>query len=151
MPGFRRLWKSAAAVAMAGGLALAGTSVASAAATAYNSETLWLEANPSDSMPTSCVQRRIDLAAGTYWWDQFVDDPGDFGTYVHIVRPDIVLGAGWYTWTDCLDPKNGHYIATTRLDPDNPSWAPVTDSFDWTGVPFHDGYTTWGSRLDPYF
>ncbi|WP_329474880.1 hypothetical protein OG555_24515 [Kribbella sp. NBC_01484] len=60
----------------------------------------------------------------------------------------IRLGAGDYTWTDCLKPKDGYYIHTSTLDPDNPAWetASVSQSlYFYRALP--EGDTTWGSQL----
>ncbi|WP_336214905.1 hypothetical protein [Nonomuraea sp. LPB2021202275-12-8] len=168
---YRKLSTIAAAATVAGGLALTGTSAAStgtggstarpsgasaggtvlgvttgvsdAAPVAYNYKTQYLTQNPVDSMGTSCVDRPIQLAAGNYNWAQFL------GGAVDIVRPNFYLGAGRYTWTDCLDPKDGYYVQTTWLNPDNPNWPTASASGPWTL--YSSGNFTWGSYLDPLF
>jgi hypothetical protein len=135
--------------ALAGGLfaAMLSLTVPAAAADAYppayNYKTQYLAAYPVDSLPTSCVQRRIELLAGNYQWTQY------FNNFMAIERPNMYLGAGWYTWTDCLDPKTDEYFHTTALDPDNPNWETAYISGPWA---LDEPRTvTWGSSLVPLF
>ncbi|WP_101790138.1 hypothetical protein [Nonomuraea indica] len=137
--------------AIAGGLfaamlSLTTPAAAAEAVTAYNYKIQYLVAEPDDSMETSCVQRRIELAAGNYDWAQFFNGGAD------VMRPNMYLGAGWYTWTDCLDPNGSDaydYFHTTTLDPDNPSWETATISGPWWLADSKN--VGWGSRLAPLF
>ncbi|GAB2587410.1 hypothetical protein GCM10027168_20270 [Streptomyces capparidis] len=121
-------------------LGLPGTaSAASAAPIAYNTKTQWLTADPDSSLPQSCVQRRITLASGHYDW----------GIIGAAERPDLYLGAGGYTWKDCLTPEDGYYIQQSSLDPDNPAWQTIFLTDYWF---LADSQTMqWGSYLDPHF
>ena len=96
---------------LTGALTVALAGPASAAPIAYNTKTQFLTNAPVDSMPTSCVQRRVYLAAATYEWGAFYS-----GLYRELRQ--IPLAAGNYTWTNCLDPKNDYYRNTGTLDPD---------------------------------
>lgn len=110
--------------------------------TAYLTKRQYLTANPVDSMPTSCVSRRIFLAAGTYEWGDYFDGDRD------AIR-NIQLGRDNYTWRSCLDPKNGYYRHTDSLDPDNPAWVTAVWNYDY--FLYFNGTYTWGSYLDPQF
>jgi hypothetical protein len=114
---------------------------AQAAAIAYNQKNQFLTAYPADSMATSCKSRRIWLASGTYDWGQLM------ATHSYLVRPDMYLGAGWYTWKDCLDPKDSYYSHTTWLDPDNPNW--VTASINGLWNLTYSGNYNWGFHPRP--
>ncbi|MGY0055140.1 hypothetical protein ACWY4P_00900 [Streptomyces sp. LZ34] len=108
--------------------------------TAYNTKTQYLKAQPTSDMPKSCVERHITLLGGDYDWGQILG-AGD--------RPNLYLGAGAYTWEDCLYPDDDFYIHQTKLNPDNPDW----DEISLTESVFladSDSYT-WGSYLDPRF
>lgn len=144
----RKMMKRKGFLALAGGLFAATLSLttpaaATAAETAYNAKTQFLTAYPTDSMDGSCVQRRIELAAGNYTWRLF------FADAQVTAREGMYFGAGWYTWTDCLDPRSGYYHHTSALDPDNPAWETVNASVDWQ-LYYSDTYG-WGSYLDPHF
>ncbi|GAB2948001.1 hypothetical protein GCM10027280_40910 [Micromonospora polyrhachis] len=127
------------AVALAGALIALAANPASAAETAYLEKTQYLTSNPTDGMATSCTSRRIGLAAGNYTWGNYY--PGS-------VR-DQYLGTTTYTWTTCLDPKNGYYQQTTTLDPDQSGWDTATISDNLIISP--SGTWTWGSYIDPHF
>ncbi|MGJ6968641.1 hypothetical protein ACSDR0_42720 [Streptosporangium sp. G11] len=114
---------------------------ADAGTTAYNSKTQYLSQWPLDNWDNSCVERRIYLAAGNYDWEQFWRDS------VTPLRTNLYLGAGWYTWTDCLDPRNNYYDHTTSLNPDNPNWETVVGEVVWQIN--SSGEYTWGSFLEP--
>lgn len=129
----------ALAGATVGATVLLTGSPASAADTAYLERTQYLTSSPADSMATSCTSKRIFLASGNYTWGNYY--PGS-------VR-DIYLGSTIYTWTTCLDPKNGYYQHTTTLDPDQSGWATATISNSLFISP-SDNWT-WGSYLDPHF
>jgi hypothetical protein len=145
-------WKS---LTLAGGLAalvtsLAAPATATAAAnpTAYNTRyKQYLTTETNDSLPASCVSRRIYLADGLYNWGQL------FGGQSLILRPNMYLGSDWYTWTDCLDPENqlrpfvGRYTHSTTLNPDNPDWETAGLYNRW-GVSA-PSFFTWGSFLAP--
>ena len=107
---------------------------------AYNETRTKLVAKPSDGMATAVVKRRIYVAAGTYVWSARMMNHCDRRT---------ALGAGWYTWTDTLDPKAGYYRYTSSLDPDNAGWATSTQVCAWW--PGESGTWAWGSFLDPQF
>ncbi|MFI0351098.1 hypothetical protein [Actinomadura sp. 9N407] len=140
-------WKFLAVV---GGLVVAlVTSLATPAAavaypTAYNTRHDYVTSATYQNDPTRCVERRIYLAEGHYNWHRH------FYLAEWVIRDNFYLGAGWYTWKDCLDPlSNGNYNQTSNLDPDNPNWVSVNYSFTiWVVLP---NYSTWGSSLDPLF
>ncbi|WP_329474875.1 hypothetical protein OG555_24485 [Kribbella sp. NBC_01484] len=110
---------------------------------------LWLTAYPTPSLPTACTSTRVTLSARPYEWI------ARHSTYPESVDHDerfrfITLGAGTYTWTDCLKPSYGVYIHTSTLDPDNPAWQTATvdqifEMFLWTD----SGKIRYGSKLDP--
>jgi hypothetical protein len=108
--------------------------------TAFNTREQWLTADPTPVDDTACVDRRVELASGHYDWDQWLGNAQ---------RLDVYLGAGWYTWEDCLIPEDGYYVQETSLNPDNPEWDTIRleDSFRLT----QHGTYTWGSILDPRF
>ncbi|MFE3582238.1 hypothetical protein [Streptomyces vinaceus] len=72
-----------AAVATAA-VALAGAP-ASAADTAYNTRSVWLDGVPRWSDADACTTRSMTLAGGNY------------------------------TWTDCIRPQDGYYLQTSSL------------------------------------
>lgn len=127
--------------ATVGAMILLTASPASAAPTAYLNKTQYLTSSPTDSMGTSCTNKRITLASGNYSWGSHF--AGFF------VKRDQYLGATTYTWTTCLDPKNGYYEHTSTLDPDRAGWATATVSHP-RFVP-SSGTWTWGSYIDPQF
>lgn len=141
-------WKFLAvmgALAVALAALLATPAAAAGYPIAYNAKTQYLTASPNDSMPLSCVERRIYLAEGRYDWIEFVEL---YGRSEQAIRYNLYLGAGWYTWKDCLDPATGNYYQTNYLDPDNPNWVTVYGSQTWwSGT----GDVTWGSYLRPLF
>lgn len=110
------------------------------AKSAYNEKAQWLTSNPTDGMANGVVTRRIYVGAGTYVW--LARQMSDCKRTTH-------LGAGWYTWTDTLDPRGGYYRHTSTLDPDNPAWAPTSRVCAWW--PSESGTWVWGSALDPQF
>ena len=116
---------------------------AQAAKTAYNTKTQWLSGRPNNSMPRSCVERPITLASGRYDFLQIV------GNLHTPIRWDVHLGAGTYTWKDCLEPNDGYYTHTTLLIPNNPDW-PLLHAIN-NVYSISTGDTTWGSYLDPRF
>ncbi|MDT0265702.1 hypothetical protein RM844_05285 [Streptomyces sp. DSM 44915] len=128
----------------AAALGAPGTAAAAPAAadaeTAYNTKTQELTHQPTPTMPESCVERTITLAAGTYDWGQTLADGH---------RPDFQLGAGEYRWQDCLYPDGDFYTQQTTLDPANPDWDAVdlTETVTLTETREY----TWGSYLDPQF
>lgn len=110
--------------------------------TAYNLKTQYLTDRPVDSMPTSCVTRRISLAAATYGWGAYYDGA------IYPLR-QIPLASGTYTWKNCLDPKNGYYRNTGTLDPDAAGLPTAVVNHD---ISILEARTwTWGGYLDPPF
>ncbi|MFT2019185.1 hypothetical protein ACMA1D_25580 [Streptomyces sp. 796.1] len=136
----RTLRSLTAATALLGVALIGASGTASAAEVAHNKKTQELTNRPTSGMPTSCVERDIDLAAGTYDWLQ----SGGLGE-----RRDLFLGRGTYHWKDCLHPKNGHYLHRTSLDPRNPQWETIRLEAKWK--PSVPGPWQWGSELDPHF
>lgn len=138
----RILQRLIAGTALLGVATLGASGTASAADTAHNRKTQYLTAEPTSDMPTSCVERRIKLATGYYDWkmEHHSSEEG---------RHDFRIGAGWYTWKDCLYPYDGFYVQQSTLNPDNPDWdtAILTDS--WS-LAFSQSIQ-WGSKLDPHF
>lgn len=132
---------TAAAVAMAlpimsGGAFAATQSLPSA----ENTKTQYVTNNPRAGMAWGSVQRRIYLASGTYSCHTIPTTA---------CRRDIYLGAGWYTWTDGLEARNGSYGQYSQLDPDNPAWKTAQISCTW---PLNvSGTYRWGSALLPQF
>jgi hypothetical protein len=63
--------------------------------------------------PQKCVQRNLDLDAGTYAWT--LHTPG--GTPP---EKNIHVASDSYTWVLCVYPQDGAYNATTRLTPATP-------------------------------
>lgn len=114
---------------------------------AYNLRNQTIADYPLSSMPVSCVSRFINLAAGPYLWEQ------------DTVAPDgwlnLNLGAGTYTWKDCLypgDPQDGWYTQVSELiAPDNEEAGSITYSFELRATPSGYTTTTWGSELIPGF
>ncbi|WP_329474878.1 hypothetical protein OG555_24505 [Kribbella sp. NBC_01484] len=114
----------------------------------YNVRSQFLTAYPEEGMATSCTSSRWTLgSAQQYGWAAF------YYSYAAEVTLEpqfksIYLGAGSYTWTDCLKPMHGYYIHTSTLDPDNPAWQTATVSriFYLNGwAPTGDA--GWGSSL----
>lgn len=131
------------AMALLGGAALSVPGTASAAddfPTAYNTKTQYLKDPPTSDMDTSCVERQIFVTSGDYDWGQILGSGK---------RPNFRLGAGDYTWQDCLYPDDDFYVHQTTLDPKNPHW----DSVSLTTSVFlsRSGDFRWGSYLDPKF
>lgn len=111
--------------------------------TAYNTKTQYLVSNPHSGMAGSCVSRRITLGTGHYDWGHVM------GARQTVVRANLYLGQGVYTWEDCLWPHDGFYVQTTSLNPDNPDWDTVylSEDLDVRST----GTWTWGGFLDPRF
>lgn len=110
----------------------------------------YLSGNPIESMPTSCISGRRQLAAGHYDWFHFVRDSNDDLIYGFKLWDDLYLGAGGYGMETCLDPRSGgFYTQTTTLYPDNPAWHPVQirENFRLFGSREY----SWGASLDPQF
>jgi hypothetical protein len=128
-------------LAFALGVAIFTAPSAAAAETAYNQKTQFLTADPNAGMVESCMDRRIFLRDGVYDWGQRM------GGDRRVPRPDMILGNSWYTWKDCLVPRNGHYTHFTSLDPDTPGWSTANMRGDWDLGSSRD--YTWGSYLDP--
>ncbi|KAF4406105.1 hypothetical protein [Streptomyces lycii] len=127
-------------VALAGVSAFVTAGTAAAADTAYNTRTQYLVAHPDPGLPESCFERRIQLAAGDYHWYQVLGSA---------YREDFRLGAGWYTWRDCLEPRDNEYYHETTLDPDHGDWVSVSISSEpRVGS---TGDVLWGSKLVPQF
>jgi hypothetical protein len=119
---------------------LAAAGPAAAADTAYNTRTQYLVAHPDEGLPEACFERRIQLATGDYHWYQVLGSA---------YREDFRIGAGWYTWRDCLEPRDDEYYHETTLDPDNPDWVTVRLSSEpRVGS---SGEVLWGSKLVPQF
>jgi hypothetical protein len=131
-----------AAVSMPG--TASATPVAPAAATAYLTKEQILTAYPNIDMDVSCAERRIYLASGYYDWGHTREEVGDI-----VIRPNVYLGAGWYTWETCLYPFEDYYSQWTELDPDNSDWVSIRINSE-VRLP-RSGLWTWGSFLDPRF
>ncbi|WP_329474869.1 hypothetical protein OG555_24455 [Kribbella sp. NBC_01484] len=127
---------------------LAGTAgQASASTKVYNALSQYLSASPSDGMATACHSKRSSLVDDDYVWAGFFYSKVN-GTFVEPELRNIHLGAGDYTWTDCLKPKDGYYIHTSTLDPDNPAWKTASVSEIVVLYPLlPGGETIWGSQL----
>ncbi|WP_432957850.1 hypothetical protein [Micromonospora haikouensis] len=122
-------------------------SPASAAATAYNTKSSTLAGNPSDGMATICLTKDIALASGTYKWGYVM-----YGTNYDSESRNISLAAGTYKWTQCIDPKDGFYNLSGKLqvivdtDPLPPAYLP-----EWAVDIGSNTTMTWGGYLDPAF
>ncbi|WP_413099165.1 hypothetical protein [Streptomyces sp. Inha503] len=131
-----------ALTALLGVAVLSAQSPASAAAqdnpTAFNTREQFLDAHPTPIMDKVCIDRRIELAAGNYDWNQVLGDAK---------RSNVYLGAGWYTWEDCLIPDDGFYRQETSLNPDNSDWQTIRLKDDERLT--QSAIFTWGSYLDP--
>jgi hypothetical protein len=107
-------------------LATGGAAQAGPGGPAYVYRDLYLTANPVDSMATACTSRRIAIAAGTYTWVEAIGTTSGFNNTWGRAARSIYLGSGNYSWNVCLDPKNGAYVETSTLNPDNPAWSSAT-------------------------
>ncbi|MCX5612666.1 hypothetical protein OHB39_34715 [Streptomyces sp. NBC_00047] len=130
---------AAVAAAATAVVAMAGVP-ASAADTAYNTRSVWLDGQPSGANASACTTRSMYLASGTYTWTQI------FGGSRTPTR-DIYLATGTYTWRDCVVPHNGYYEQTSSLSKPGSETAYLIDpSFGQLA-----GTYTFGSLLDPHF
>ncbi|MDG4785082.1 hypothetical protein O7626_03905 [Micromonospora sp. WMMD1102] len=123
------------------------TGPAQAAPTTFNLRTQFLTNLVLPAMQASHVERRIELAEGTYGWFPWVKP--DVRAKEYCGGREIKLGAGWYTWHDVLLPQSGYYIMDSWLIPDNENWPAVLNRCDFF-VDVADNYR-WGSGLDPHF
>jgi len=128
------------AAAATAAVALAGAP-ASAADTAYNTRSVFLDGVPLESDADACVSRTLALASGTYTWTQIFQSS-------RTPTRDIFLAAGTYTWTDCIRPHNGYYQQTSTLDKAGTAPASLNDA---TQYHWASGTYTFGSLLDPHF
>jgi hypothetical protein len=124
-------------------------SPASAAANAYNLGSNYLYGDNQADDTTYCVSRHIYLAAGSYDWGVYYVQPN--GLSWTTTERTITLGAGYYQWINCMDPRgDSYYQNSSVLNPDNPNWATASmPSHDF--MPGYDGLWTWGGVLDPRF
>ncbi|MCT2588398.1 hypothetical protein LHJ74_00290 [Streptomyces sp. N2-109] len=121
-------------------LTVPGTALAAPTADpAYNTKTQHLTSEPTSDMPESCIERSITLASGYYDWR--IKGAAE--------RPDLYLGAGRYTWKDCLIPGDGFYVQQSSLNPDNPDWDTILLTDYWFLA--YSGSHQWGSSLLPHF
>ncbi|MFF4847550.1 hypothetical protein [Streptomyces sp. NPDC001194] len=128
-----------AAVATAA-VALAGAP-ASAADTAYNTRSVWLDGVPRWSDADACTTRSMTLASGNYTWTQIWEGS-------RTPSRDLYLAAGTYTWTDCIRPQDGYYLQTSSLSKPGLDTAYLNDPVQHH---FSQGTYTFGSLLDPHF
>ncbi|MEU9800921.1 hypothetical protein [Streptomyces sp. NPDC051000] len=123
-----------AAVAFAGG-------PASAADTAYNTRSVYLNGVPKWSDADACVTKNISLTSGTYTWTQI------FGSSRTPTR-EIYLASGSYSWTDCIRAFDGHYKQNSTLSRSGSASAVLNDDTQYHWIA---GTYTFGSLLDPHF
>jgi hypothetical protein len=126
---------------------------ASAGVPAYNQnvQTLTVFPNPGNS---TCIQRRIYLAAGNYYRELSMLRTSDGSGQA--INGNMYLGTGWYTWRNCIQGNpdwSFSYLMSDILDPDNPNWGTSTWSniFDLTSTStclFVCDFS-WGARLQP--
>ncbi|MEV1083746.1 hypothetical protein AB0I98_36980 [Streptomyces sp. NPDC050211] len=74
-------------------------------------------------MDVSCIERRIHLASGNYDWGHTREGVGDT-----VIRSNVHLVAGWYTWESCLYPFEDYYSQGLVPRPEvptghRPTWA----------------------------
>ncbi|WP_327280705.1 MULTISPECIES: hypothetical protein [unclassified Streptomyces] len=133
--------KVAAVAAVATAVVTLAGAPASAADTAYNTRSVWLDGIPRASDADACTTRSMTLASGNYTWTQI------FGGSRTPSR-DLYLAAGTYTWTDCIRPWNGYYQQTSSLSKPGLETAYLNDQtqYHWSA-----GTYTFGSLLDPHF
>ncbi|GAA0291153.1 hypothetical protein GCM10010302_32140 [Streptomyces polychromogenes] len=131
---------AAVAAAATAVMTLAGTP-ASAADTAYNTRSVWVDGRPTWDQDPACTTRSIYLASGTYTWTQILDQ------YRYPTR-DLYLAAGTYTWTDCLSPRGGYYKQTSSLSKPGSATAYLNDPAE---LGLTQGTYTFGSLLTPHF
>ncbi|MER7983826.1 hypothetical protein [Streptomyces sp. NPDC095817] len=136
-----RTVRTSALVALATAALALAASPASAAATAYNTRSVFLDGNPMLSDPDACTSRSISLTAGTYTWSQVIGS-------VHDPSRDIYLAAGTYTWTDCMRAWDGYYEQKSSLSKPGSAAAVLNDPRE---LHFTPGTRTFGSLLDPHF
>ncbi|KJY20463.1 MULTISPECIES: hypothetical protein [Streptomyces] len=135
-----KLAKIAATAASATALLALAGAPAEAAATAYNTRSVTLTANPNEGMAWACVSRDLYLATGDYKWSQILD-------YARVPNRDIHIAAGWYTWTDCVIPRAGYYNQQSWLSKPGSATATLAD----TNELHLSGTYTFGSELAPKF
>ncbi|MEV6212235.1 hypothetical protein [Kitasatospora sp. NPDC051914] len=138
-----RALKQAAAVACAALLVAIGSSPASAAgATATNTRSQYIAKSPTPDAK-SCIERRIYLASGPYYWYVLTLESGESTG----IWRNITLAAGWYGWKDCLSYAGPSlYHVTSELNPDNPAYGTAQVAFDDTS---RGAEYVWGSKLTP--
>jgi hypothetical protein len=137
------------------GISIAGTVLATgiaapakAAATAYNTRTMYL-AYPTPDLATACWTRNIALASGTYKWGYVFKGHND-----NAGSRNIYLTQATYSWRFCIDPEDGYYDFSSTLqvivdvDPLPKAYLPV---LAYSGSLIPGGTYTVGSYLDPYF
>jgi hypothetical protein len=126
-------------------LALASTQMLAESAEAAPSDpqsvmapALYLTANPVDSMRTVCVSTTIGIYGGTWTWSMAVSRELDkWGRR----ETNYELGQGSYNLKVCLDPKDGHYVIFSELDPANPAWRTVRLVSQGFRIPESGGYS----------
>ncbi|KOU32609.1 MULTISPECIES: hypothetical protein [Streptomyces] len=135
-----KLAKIAATAASATALLALAGAPAEAAATAYNTRSVTLVADPVATMPDACVTRDVYLATGDYKWSQILGG-------ARIPNRDIYIAAGWYTWKDCIITRNGFYNQQSWLSKPGSATATLAD----TNELHLSGTYTFGSELAPKF
>jgi hypothetical protein len=142
----RRLAVVAAGIVLAT-VGLAAPAAAAPGDPAYNVKTMLLTSWPNEGN-RSCVSRRIYLSAHNYARHLQLDK---FDGSVHErYSGSIYLGAGNYTWTDCLQGTVlQKYVHSQSLDPDNPAWNTSTWSYeiDIRSDGCYSCQFTWGGKL----
>ncbi|MFF4104137.1 hypothetical protein [Streptomyces sp. NPDC001903] len=140
--------KVAAAAAVATAVVALAGAPASAADTAYNMRSVWLDGVPRWTDADACTTRSMTLASGNYTWTQI------FGN-IYTPSRDLYLAAGTYTWTDCIRPQDGdrpgeagYYLQTSSLSKPGLDTAYLNDPVKhrWSA-----GTYTFGSQLVPHF
>ncbi|MBU2669316.1 hypothetical protein KOI35_37975 [Actinoplanes bogorensis] len=114
---------------------------------AYNLRTYRLSDTPNEGN-RSCFSSRIYLAAHNYARHLQID--GVSVDYHSRYSGSLFLGAGNYTWTECLQgTRYRTYIHSQSLDPDNPAWNTSTWSyeFDVQETSCINCQYSWGGKL----
>jgi hypothetical protein len=141
------------AVAAIAGIGTNSSAYAATGDIAANTVTTTLTDSPTTANAQSCHNRYIKLAGDDYLWGLNNGSNPPVDSYKIVPRPGswveewITLGAGYYTWTDCLIPQGGYYIERTTLDPDAAGQASAVRSATVTVTV--TGSYTWGTFLAP--
>ncbi|HEY8582343.1 MAG TPA: hypothetical protein VIL49_05325 [Capillimicrobium sp.] len=113
---------------------------------AYNNGVVYLRGVVPPNFGISCVERRIRLDHGHYYWRAYVTSRA---------RPDLPVNAprwiqlryGWYVWSDCIAASMGSYVHCAYLDEEANGLGDRAAVCHWPPARTGDGMYDFGSQL----